>query len=210
MLIKVCATLVFFALLPLSGCVDNQTETEEPGKTVMNWTKPPEMTIDSETDYLVTVETTHGTMKGRLFPDIAPNAVNNFVFLAKQGYFDGLIIHRIVKGFVLQSGDPTGTGTGGPGYQIQDDLVPDDYNYVKGTFAMANKGVPDTGGSQFFITLADLTGRLPKQYALFGVVDEGLDVIDVINAVETEASASGENSKPIEDTRVVRITIDEQ
>lgn len=210
MLIKVCATLVFLTLLPLSGCVDNQTKIEEPGKTIMNWTKPPEMTIDSETDYLVTVETTHGTMKGRLFPAIAPNAVNNFVFLAKQGYFDGLIIHRIVKGFVLQSGDPTGTGTGGPGYQIPDDPVPADYNYVKGTFAMANKGVPGTGGSQFFITLDDLSGRLPKQYALFGVVDEGLDVIDAINAVETVASDSGENSKPIEDTRVVRITIDEQ
>ena len=210
MLIKVCATLAFLALLPLSGCVDNQSKTEEPDKIIMNWTKPPEMTIDSEIDYLVTVETTHGTMKGRLFPDIAPNAVNNFVFLAKQGYFDGLIIHRIVKGFVLQSGDPTGTGTGGPGYQIQDDPIPDDYNYVKGTFAMANKGVPGTGGSQFFITLDDLSGRLPKQYALFGVVDDGFDVIDTINDVETAASNSGEKSKPVEDIRVIRITIDEQ
>ena len=210
MLIKVCATLAFLALLPLSGCVDNQSKTEEPDKTIMNWTKPPEMTIDSEIDYLITVATTHGTMKGRLFPDIAPNAVNNFVFLAKQGYFDGLIIHRIVKGFVLQSGDPTGTGTGGPGYQIQDDPIPDDYNYVKGTFAMANKGVPGTGGSQFFITLDDLSGRLPKQYALFGVVDDGFDVIDAINDVETAASSSGEKSKPVEDIRVIRITIDEQ
>ena len=176
----------------------------------MQWDSPPEMTIDADTEYLVTVETTHGTMKGRLFPDIAPIAVNNFVFLAKQGYFDGLIVHRIVKGFVLQSGDPTGTGTGGPGYQIQDDPVPADSNYVKGAFAMANKGVPGTGGSQFFITLDDLTGRLPKQYALFGVVEEGLDVIDAINDVETTVGSSGENSKPTEDVRVLSVTVEER
>jgi peptidylprolyl isomerase len=210
MSIKVFAAFFLLMLLPLSACGENKTTTQDSDGGIMQWDSPPEMTIDADTEYLVTIETSHGTMKGRLFPDIAPIAVNNFVFLAKQGYFDGLIVHRIVKGFVLQSGDPTGTGTGGPGYQIQDDPVPDDRNYLKGSFAMANKGVPGTGGSQFFITLDDLTGRLPKQYALFGLVEEGLDVVDAINDVETEVGSSGENSKPTEDVRIISITIEEK
>ena len=141
----------------------------------MQWDAPPEMTIDTDTEYLVTVETTHGTMSGRLFPDAAPHAVNNFVFLAKQGNFDGLVVHRIVKGFVLQSGDPTGTGTGGPGYTIEEDPIPSDLNYVKGTFAMANKGTPGSGGSQFFITYTP-TPHLNGKHTIFGEVLQGMDV----------------------------------
>ncbi len=210
MSIRVFAAIFLLMLLPLYACGDDKATTQDSDGGIMQWDSPPEMAIDADTEYLVTIETTHGTMKGRLFPDIAPIAVNNFVFLARQGYFDGLIVHRIVKGFVLQSGDPTGTGTGGPGYQIPDDPVPADRNYVKGSFAMANKGVPGTGGSQFFITLNDLTGRLPKQYALFGVVEEGLEVIDAINNVETSVGSSGEKSQPTEDVRLLSVTIEER
>ena len=202
--------LFLLMLLPLSACGEDESQSQTPDGGTMQWDAPPEMTIDAEVEYLVTVETTHGTMKGRLFPEAAPNAVNNFVFLARQGYFDGLKIHRIVKGFVLQSGDPTGTGTGGPGYNIQDDPVPADLNYVKGTFAMANKGTANSGGSQFFITLGHLTGRLPKQYALFGVLDEGLDAVDAINDADTTTGPRGENSTPTGDVRVLKITIEEK
>ncbi len=209
MALKIVAAILFL-VATLSACGEEESSSPKPDGGTMQWDAPPEMTIDTDTEYLVTVETTHGTMSGRLFPDAAPHAVNNFVFLAKQGYFDGLVVHRIVKGFVLQSGDPTGIGTGGPGYTIEEDPIPSDLNYVKGTFAMANKGTPGSGGSQFFITLDDLTGRLPKQYALFGVLDEGLDTVDKINDVETNVGPSGEKSSPAEDVRILKVTVEER
>ncbi|MDA1024659.1 MAG: peptidylprolyl isomerase [bacterium] len=135
-------------------------------------------TLDAERidNKQVRLETEKGTIVFELFADTAPKTVSNFVYLADEGYFDGLTFHRRVENFVIQGGDPQGTGTGGPGYRFEDELD-DAYAYDRGIVAMANAG-PDTNGSQFFIMLADTP--LPKAYSIFGRVTEGIDVIDSI------------------------------
>jgi cyclophilin family peptidyl-prolyl cis-trans isomerase len=132
-----------------------------------------------------TIHTTKGDIDVQLFADDAPKAANNFLDLARKGFYDGVIFHRVVPGFVVQGGDPTGTGRGGPGYQFEDE--PFKGNYDRGTLAMANAG-PNTNGSQFFICLADLGGKLPKNYTIFGRVTEGMDVVDAIAAAPIGAS----------------------
>ncbi len=124
----------------------------------------------------VTLQTSKGTIEFELFFDDAPKAVSNFVYLAEQGFFDGLTFHRVVPGFVIQGGDPLGTGTGGPGYQFEDEPVIQ--NYDQGIVAMANAG-PDTNGSQFFIMLED-NPTLPKAYTIFGKVIKGMDAVKKI------------------------------
>lgn len=131
------------------------------------------MAIDPAKNYRATIETNKGTIELDLFADQAPLSVNNFVFLANEGFFDGLTFHRVVPGFVIQGGDPTGTGRGGPGYRWQDEPVRG--SYKAGSLAMANAG-PDTNGSQFFICIEDQPG-LPKNYNLFGQTTAGLDVV---------------------------------
>ncbi|MDQ6908581.1 MAG: peptidylprolyl isomerase [Chloroflexota bacterium] len=169
---------------------------------------PPPMTIDKAKKYTATIATNKGTMKAELYADTAPIAVNNFVFLANDHFYDGVIFHRIVAGFVIQGGDPTGTGTGGPGYKFPDEPVPASRNYEKGTLAMANSG-PNTNGSQFFICVDNLTakGALPKQYTLFGKVTDGLDAIDKILAVPRTAGGDGAQSKPTEKVFMESVTI---
>jgi cyclophilin family peptidyl-prolyl cis-trans isomerase len=135
---------------------------------------PPEMQIDLDKIYNVTIATDRGTMVMDLDPRLAPKTVNNFVSLARQGYYDGLTFHRVEPGFVIQGGCPEGTGRGGPGYRFEDEPVQGEYS--QGAVAMANAG-PDTNGSQFFVCLDDLTGRLPKQYNLFGHITEGIDTV---------------------------------
>jgi peptidyl-prolyl cis-trans isomerase B (cyclophilin B) len=134
---------------------------------------PPEMQIDLNNYYDVTISTPKGDIVMELDPELAPNTVNNFVSLAKQGYYDGIIFHRVVPEFVIQGGDPTGTGTGGPGYKFDDEPVKGEY--VDGAVAMANAG-PNTNGSQFFICIDDCRMKLTPNYNLFGVVTEGLDI----------------------------------
>lgn len=135
---------------------------------------PPEMQIDDSTIYEVTITTDRGDIVMDLDPRIAPNTVNNFIALARQGYYDGLTFHRVEPGFVIQGGCPEGSGRGGPGYRFADEPVQGDY--IQGAVAMANAG-PDTNGSQFFICLENLSGRLPKQYNLFGHVTKGLETV---------------------------------
>jgi cyclophilin family peptidyl-prolyl cis-trans isomerase len=135
---------------------------------------PPDMQIDLDKIYNVTIATDRGTMVMDLDPRLAPKTVNNFVTLARQGYYDGLTFHRVEPGFVIQGGCPEGTGRGGPGYRFEDEPVQGEY--TQGAVAMANAG-PDTNGSQFFVCLDDLAGRLPKQYNLFGHVTEGIDTV---------------------------------
>jgi len=174
----------------------------------MQWSEPPEMTIDVNKTYRFTMETSMGTLSGVLSPKDAPVTVNNFVFLAKQGYFDGVIVHRVLKGFVIQTGDPTGTGSGGPGYRFQDEPVKGEY--LKGTLAMANAG-PNTNGSQFFVVLGDLRNRLPKDYTIFGQVEEGLDALDRIGEVEVKVAEGGsEKSRPVATITVTKVTIEER
>ena len=173
------------------------------------YSAPPEMTIDPNKTYTATIETTEGTMTAELYPQEAPMTVNNFVFLAREDYYDGIKFHRIFKDFMVQTGDPTGTGTGGPGYRFDDEPVTRDY--TRGTLAMANSG-PNTNGSQFFIVHQDSL-ELPKDYTIFGKVTEGLDVLDAIaNTPVTTGPGSIDPvpTLPTEDVRITDITIDEQ
>lgn len=123
-----------------------------------------------------TIKTAKGDIKIEFYPEDAPKTVSNFIFLAGKGFFDGLTFHRREEGFVIQGGDPNGNGTGGPGYQFEDEPV--NKSYVRGVVAMANSG-PDTNGSQFFIMLAD-NATLPKNYTIFGKVISGMEVVDKI------------------------------
>ena len=133
----------------------------------------PEMTIDTDALYTVTIATDRGDIVMELDPELAPVTVNNFVTLARDGFYDGLTFHRVVPGFVIQGGCPDGDGRGGPGYRFQDEPVKGDYHL--GAVAMANAG-PNTNGSQFFICIENLKGRLDKNYNYFGRVTDGMDV----------------------------------
>src|SRR5919109_3231123 len=151
--------------------------------------QPPEHEIDDDSIYRVTVHTNRGEIVMELDPQMAPRSVNNFVALARQGYYDGLTFHRVVPDFVIQGGDPDGTGRGGPGYRFADEPVRGDYSL--GAVAMANAG-PDTNGSQFFICIDDCRRKLDKAYNLFGYVIDGVDVAretqvgDVMHSVRIE------------------------
>ncbi len=137
---------------------------------------PPEMVIDPTKRYSAELVTSLGTMVIALDPVAAPKTVNNFVFLAREGFYDGVVFHRVINGFMCQGGDPTGTGRGGPGYRFADEL-PAPGRYEVGSVAMANAG-PNTNGSQFFICLDDV--GLPPAYSVFGEVTDGMEVVDAI------------------------------
>lgn len=177
--------------------------TEGTGE-IMQWERPPEMQLEAGTDYRARLQTNKGEIVVDLFEEEAPKTVNNFVFLTEQGYYSNVPFHRVLEGFVIQSGDPTGTGRGGPGYQFEDEPVTRDY--TRGIVAMANAG-PNTNGSQFFITLQDLSGRLPKNYTIFGEVVEGMDTVDEIARVPVQQGASGEASSPTEPVFIESVEI---
>ena len=147
--------------------------------------------------------TSMGTMTISLDSASAPQTVNSFVFLARYHYYDGIIFHRIIKGFVCQGGDPTGTGTGGPGYRFADEL-PKAGRYEIGSLAMANAG-PNTNGSQFFLISGPQGVRLPPQYALFGKVVKGLEVVEAMQQVDTDGK-----DRPKTDVVIQSVTISEQ
>ena len=170
------------------------------------YAQPPAMRIDPAKSYTAVLETNKGTIDVEFFPGDAPTTVHNFVCLAEDGYYDGTPFHRIVKGFVIQGGDPTGTGAGGPGYRFNDEPIAKDYE--RGTLAMANAG-PNTNGSQFFIVLEDLKGQLPKNYTIFGRVTSGQEVVDAIAQTPTSVGRSGEKSTPTEPVTLERVSITE-
>lgn len=140
-------------------------------------TQPPPMQIDESKRYRATIDSSKGAIVLDLDPQLAPNTVNNFVALARDGFYDGLTFHRVVPEFVVQGGCPEGTGTGGPGYRFADEPVQGEYTL--GAVAMANAG-PDTNGSQFFVCIDDCTRKLSKDYNLFGYTVEGIDVAQSI------------------------------
>jgi cyclophilin family peptidyl-prolyl cis-trans isomerase len=144
----------------------------------------PELTIDLGEAHTAIIHTNKGDIHVEFYAADAPQTVNNFVFLASEGFYDGVIFHRVISGFMIQGGDPTGTGTGGPGYKFRDELGHSKSTYERGTLAMANSG-PNTNGSQFFIMHADY--GLPNAYSIFGKVTEGLEVVDQIAATATAA-----------------------
>lgn len=151
---------------------------------------PPPMCIDPSKRYSAELDTSLGSMTIALDASAAPATVNNFVFLSRYHYYDGVVFHRIIKGFMCQGGDPTGTGRGGPGYRFADEL-PAPGRYEVGSVAMANAG-PNTNGSQFFIVSGPSGVRLPPQYSLFGKVVKGLDVVSAIEAVGTSSGSPKE------------------
>lgn len=177
-----------------------QTNQGEP----LQWSSAPAMQLEAGADYWARLTTSKGEMVVDLDETGAPLTVNNFVFLAEQGYYTNVPFHRIISGFMVQTGDPTGRGSGGPGYRFADEVVTKDY--LRGTLAMANAG-PNTNGSQFFICHVDLTGRLPKNYTIFGQLTEGFDVLDAIASVQVRPSASGEMSSPVEPVTLVSVEI---
>ena len=151
---------------------------------------PPPMVIDPERRYTATMVTSKGTIVIELDPLSAPHTVNNFVFLSRWHYYDGVAFHRVIPGFVVQGGDPEGTGRGGPGYRFADEL-PKPGRYQVGSLAMANAG-PDTNGSQFFIVSGPDGARLPPQYSLFGSVVKGGEVVAAIDALGTRGGTPSE------------------
>lgn len=167
------------------------------------WNRAPEMALQPNTDYYATFHTAKGDVKIKLFADEAPITVNNFVFLARQGYFDGTTFHRVIKNFMVQGGDPTGTGTGGPGYKIKDEFHPTLRHDRPGILSMANAG-PNTGGSQFFITHIP-TPHLDRRHAVFGEVVEGMDVVNAIRERDPQRDRQlGDTLDGVEITEVPR------
>lgn len=142
------------------------------------WNNPPEMQIDTTKNYRVTIDTTKGFIELELYPQYAPLTVNNFVFLAKQGFYDGLKFHRVISNFMIQGGDPTGTGRGGPGYKFADEVRGNPLTHEAGVISMANAGA-NTNGSQFFITHSPQS-HLDGKHTVFGRVVKGKDVVDAI------------------------------
>ena len=142
------------------------------------WSNPPSMQIDAKKNYMATIETNRGTIELQLSAQYAPKTVNNFVFLAREGFYDGVTFHRVISNFMIQGGDPTGSGRGGPGYKFEDEFKGNPLTHETGVISMANAG-PGTNGSQFFITHAPQP-HLNGKHTVFGKVTKGQDVVDAI------------------------------
>jgi len=167
---------------------------------VKSYASPPPLTVDAQKKYTATIRTSAGDMTAELYPKDAPRTVNNFVFLANDGFYDGVIFHRVIPGFMIQGGDPTGTGRGGPGYKFEDEPV--NRRYQRGILAMANAG-PNTNGSQFFVMHADY--GLPPNYTIFGRLTGGEDVLDKIASAQT-----GANDRPTMPVTIDSVDIAEE
>lgn len=153
---------------------------------------------------IVTIETTEGVIKVELYPEIAPNTVRNFLSLVKKGFYDNTIFHRVIPGFMIQGGDPDGTGMGGPDYRIRGEFsrngFKNDLRHTKGVISMARSGHPDSAGSQFFLMVSD-SPHLDGQYAAFGKIIEGIEEADRIVSVKRNAS-----DRPLEEQKMVKVT----
>lgn len=209
--VTIAGTVIVLGLIVMLLVYTPEAEPEQqpmpPQPTLMQsqqqqYDAPPAMMLEEGTEYQAVVTTSKGTFTIDLFADQVPTTVNNFVFLAKEGYFDGVVFHRIMEGFMIQTGDPTGTGRGGPGYTFADE--PFEGEYTRGTLAMANAG-PNTNGSQFFIMHEDY--GLAPNYTIFGRVIEGLDVVDAIATTPVTANMFGEMSTPAEVVQIESVTI---
>lgn len=166
------------------------------------WDRPPEMQIDPAKGYVATIKTNMGEIKVQLFAKEAPKTVNSFVFLAKNDFYDKTIFHRVINDFMIQGGDPTGTGTGGPGYQFEDETRGNPHKHEPFTLSMANAG-PNTNGSQFFIT-ERATPHLDGRHTVFGRVIEGKEVVQAISDVDTS------NDRPTKDVVIEDVSVEEK
>jgi len=178
---------------------------EAPAPAVaMQFTAPGDAAITGPLQ--VVLHTSCGPITLELDPALAPETVNSFVFLARQGYFDGTVSHRVMPGFVFQAGDPTASGTGSPGYRLPDEFPPAGFAYTKGVVAMANTGAPESGGSQFFIALDDI--GLPPAYTVFGRVIEGFDALEQIAALPMGPNLGDPvPSRPLETVYLERVEV---
>ena len=181
---------------------ENLPGPDGPGERRTTFDAPPPMGIDVEKTYTAEMVTSLGTMAIHLDPIRAPETVNNFVFLARWRYYDGIVFHRVIKGFMIQGGDPEGSGSGGPGYRFKDEL-PAPGRYELGSLVMANAG-PNTNGSQFFVITGASGVGLPPSYSLFGKVVSGFEVAQAIEQV-----ATGPGDRPLTDVVIESVTITE-
>jgi len=208
-------TLIFVVFL--SGCgnstqkKDDTTSEVAPSKDVKTQTKVVTEKGAKDKNPVVTIVMGDGsTIKIELYPEIAPNTVRNFVSLVKSDFYNGLIFHRVIPGFMIQGGDPKGTGTGGPGYTINGEFSENNFNnnlkHVRGVISMARSNDPNSAGSQFFIVVADSDNNstsLDGKYASFGKVTKGMETVDKITSVEKDS-----NDKPKIDQKMKKVTVD--
>ncbi len=207
------ALILFFIIIAALGAMyftapkNPQTANNTNSPTSMPTTDPkaPAMQIDTKKTYQAVLNTSAGSITIDLNANTTPITVNNFVTLAKKGFYNKTIFHRSIKGFMIQGGDPSGDGTGGPGYRFADE--PFEGEYTRGTLAMANAG-PNTNGSQFFIMHQDYP--LPKNYVIFGKVSKGIEVVDKIAEAPVKQNAMGENSTPVNPVVVSSVQIIEK
>jgi len=217
---KALVFLIFFGSFLLAGCsLPKSFIPVEPGQTITEPQKEktaspsaqptilaqPSLFLNQKKEYLALINTDLGIIKIRLDAQHTPITANNFVYLAKNHFYNQTTFHRVVKGFMIQGGDPKGDGTGGPGYQFADE--PFEGSYGRGVVAMANAG-PNTNGSQFFIMHQD--SQLPKNYVIFGKVVGGIEVVDKIATASVEINAFGEESKPVSPVKIVSVEIIEK
>ncbi len=181
------------------------SEIKPVAKKTKDATSTQSLEIDKTKTYFATLKTTSGYIKIELSTSQTPITVNNFVVLSKKEFYNDTIFHRVIKGFMIQGGDPRGDGTGGPGYQFADEKFTGEY--TRGTVAMANSG-PNTNGSQFFIMHEDYD--LPKNYVIFGHVVAGMEIVDEIASAEVQPSSSGEMSTPINPVKIDSVEIEEK
>ena len=197
---RIIGTIFISAILLSASCAGKTLEpAPTPAAKPKTYSSPPPMTIDVNKQYTATIETKQGKMVVELFAKDGPVTVNNFVFLAREGFYDGTTFHRVIPGFMAQGGDPTGTGRGGPGYKFDDEFT--EHKHDAGTLSMANAG-PNTNGSQFFITYTPQHG-LDGKHTVFGRLIEGMDVLEKLTPRDPSQNAQFKG-----DT-IVRITIEE-
>jgi peptidyl-prolyl cis-trans isomerase B (cyclophilin B) len=193
-------TTLSLALALMAATVVSASAQEQQEKK--KYEKPGDMKIDPKKTYTATIDTSEGKIVAKLFPDKAPETVNSFVFLAKEHFYDGTPFHRVIKGFMIQGGDPTGTGTGGPGYHLKAEF--NDTKHERGVLSMARASDPNSAGSQFFIMHGNAP-HLDGKYTAFGKVTEGMDVVDKI--ANTPTGAADRPEKPIV---IKSVTIEEK
>ena len=184
---------------PAPAPAPQPSSEKAPEVKIMEWNSPPPMTIDANKQYTATIETEKGKLVLELFAKDVPVTVNNFVFLAREGYYNGSTFHRVIPGFMVQGGDPTGTGRGGPGYKFNDEFT--EHTHIAGTLSMANSG-SNTNGSQFFITYAPQHG-LDGKHTVFGQLKEGMDVLESLMPRDPNQNPQFEGDK------IIKITIEE-
>jgi cyclophilin family peptidyl-prolyl cis-trans isomerase len=187
---------------PAAGAQPQAADSGDVSAKKKQYDKPGDMKIDPAKTYTATIETDAGTMVAELYPKLAPKTVNSFVFLAKEGFYDGVIFHRVIPGFMIQGGDPTGTGSGGPGYSLPAEF--NETKHVRGILSMARTQDPNSAGSQFFVMHATAP-HLDNQYTVFGKVTKGEEVIDKI----VNAPKDG-NDRPNNPVKIKTIKIDEK